>query len=447
MDAPRRTLPDTISHARVWGIAAPLMASNVAVPLLGIVDTAVVGQLPGAQNIGAVAVGSLVINLIYWSFGFLRMGTSGFSAQAFGSDNDAELRATIGRGFLLAGVIGIAIVVLQAPIVWASLALVGPSDDVSGLAETYLSIRLWGAPAMLAIYAVHGWLLGLQRTRAVLFLQVFLNGMNIVLDLAFVLGFGWGVEGVAIATVISEVSAAGLGLFLVRRQAAGLGGSWDWAAIRAADGLKRLIGVNRDLFLRTACLQAASVAFTAVGARLGDDVLAANAVLLLFFSFMSYALDGLADAANTLCGESYGARNRARFWDAVRKTTLWSAAFAAVFTAVFAAAGTQIIAWISVDAVVRETAGVYLPYVVALPLITVWSFELDGVFIGMTRGRDLRNAMIVTIAAFALMAWIAVPAYGNAGLWAAFLGFQIVRAAALGARLPGLDRLFVTPKS
>lgn len=446
MNTPRpAAIPPSVTHGQVWRIAGPLMVSNVSIPLLGIVDTAVVGQLPGAENIGAVAVGALVINLIYWSFGFLRMGTSGYTAQAFGADDHTGLRTTLGRGLLIATGAGLCIVVLQEPIAWASMALMQPSAAVSDLAASYLMIRLWGAPFTLVIYVVHGWLLGLQNTRAVLALQIVLNGTNIILDIVFVLGFGWGVEGVAVATIASEALAAALGIYLIKRQSRRLSGYWDRTAIKAWSGIRAMFGVNRDLFIRTACLQAAALSFTAVGARLGDDILAANAVLLLFFSFMAYALDGLADAANALSGQAYGARNVERFWDAVRKTTVWSIGFAVVFSAVYALSGPAIVNIISADDTVRATAAVYLPYVVVLPLITVWSFELDGVFIGLTRGQDLRNAMVVSIACFGALLWVLLPLAGNHGLWWAFLGFQIIRALALGALLPRLGRLFLTP--
>ena len=428
----------------VWIIAAPLMISNVSVPLLGIVDTAVVGQLPGSQNIGAVAVGALIINLIYWMFGFLRMGTGGFTAQALGSNDHTEVRAIFGRATIAAISVGLLIVVLQWPLTIAALAIVQPSADVYDLSQSYVSIRIWGAPAVLANFVILGWLLGLQKTKSVLLLQVYMNGTNMVLDALFVLKFGWGVEGVAIATLIAEVSALGIGLWMVRSQAAKLSGKWDMSRIKDWARVRVLMSLNRDLFIRTLCLEATFVAFTAVGARMGDDILAANAVLLLFLSFVSYALDGFADAANTLVGSALGAGSHSQFWQSVQITTLWAALFSAGFTAIFFAAGSDIVNLISIEPTVRETASLYLKYVIVLPVIAIWSYELDGIFIGATRGPDIRNAMLIATVGYFLLVWLLVPRYGNDGLWFALLGLFVLRAVTLAVRLPAINRSLST---
>ena len=430
----------------VWVIAAPLMISNVSVPLLGIVDTAVVGQLPGAQNIGAVAVGALIINLIYWMFGFLRMGTGGFTAQAFGSKNHTEVRAIFGRAAIVAVSAGLLIVILQWPLMITALAIVQPSEDVRELAYSYITIRIWGAPAVLANFVVLGWLLGLQKTKSVLWLQVYMNGTNMLLDALFVLQFGWGVEGVAIATLIAEVSALGVGLWMVRSHSFRLSGAWDVGRIKDWARIRILMSLNRDLFIRTLCLEATFVAFTAVGARLGDDILAANAVLLLFLSFAAYALDGFADAANTLVGSALGAHSRTRFWQAVRLTTLWAAIFSVGFMIVFWIAGSAIVRLISVDPLVQETAGLYLGYVIVMPIIAIWSYELDGIFIGATRGPDIRNAMLIATTGYFGLVWWLVPQYGNDGLWIALLGLFVMRATTLAVRLPAINRLLATAR-
>jgi len=445
---PKPTTPlvsQHVSHRNVWMIAAPLMVSNVSVPLLGIVDTAVVGQLPGAQNIGAVGIGALVISLIYWIFGFLRMGTGGLTAQALGAHQQTEVRAVFGRAVIVACAIGLAIVVLQWPLTMAALTIIKPSANVRDLAETYVTIRIWGAPAALANFAVLGWLLGLRKTRSVLWLQLYMNGTNIILDVLFVLQFGWGVEGVAIATLIAEVSAMGVGFAIVRHHARHLGGEWDFQRVVDWPRIRTLMSLNRDLFIRTLCLEAAFVGFTSVGARMGDNVLAANLVLLQFLSFVSYALDGFADAANTLVGASVGARDRARFWQSVRITTLWAAVFSLGFTLIYWATGSAIIALITVDPTVRATAENYLVYIVVLPIVAIWGFELDGVFIGATRGTDLRNAMLISTIAYGLALWFLVPVYGNSGLWISLLLLFVLRAATLVVRLPAIDRSLTTP--
>lgn len=425
----------------VWRLAGPIMLSNISVPMLGIVDTAVVGQLPGVYYIGAVAVGAQIFSIVYWGFGFLRMGTTGFTAQSLGAGDLDQVRAYLLRAFIIAGIAGLALIALQRPIMWGTLAVIAPSDQVAELADTYFSIRIWGAPAVLTGYALLGWFVGIQRTGAVLMLQLGMNVLNIVLDLLFVLGFGWGVAGVALATVISEVIAAIFGVWLAFTTARTLGGVWRGDLVRQWSRLKRMMVLNRDILFRTLCLEAAFVIFMAIGARMGDAVLAANAVLFLFQGFMAYGLDGFAHAVETLSGHAYGARNAKQFQGAIRATTVWSIGFSVPVALAFWFFGDIGIDIISKTQEVRDVAYVYLPWIAVLPVLSVWSFQLDGIFFGVTRASDMRNAMIVSLIIFGIAVAILVDPMGNHGLWLAFSIFMVARAVTLGALFPRLSAL------
>jgi multidrug resistance protein, MATE family len=426
----------------IWMLAGPIMLANISVPLLGIVDTAVVGQLPGAHYIGAVAVGAQIFAIIYWGFGFLRMGTSGFTAQSLGAGDLDQVRAYLVRGFVLSAIVGFAVLVLQWPILWGTMAIIAPSDAVLELTESYYSIRIWGAPFVFMGYVLLGWFVGIQNTVAILILQMGMNAMNIILDLVFVLEFGWGVEGVAYATVISEFTAAIFGCWLALYHARKLGGAWRSDLIRQWDRLKQLLLLNRDILLRTLCLEAAFVTITAIGSRMGDVTLATNAVLMLLFGFMAFGLDGFAHAVETLAGHAFGARDLNRFRGAVYASSVWSVIFSIPFCLVFWFFGGEIVDLLSVTPAVRDMAREYLPWVAILPLLSVWSFMLDGIFFGMTRGPDMRNAMSISLIVFVVALMVLVDAYGNHGLWLAFCIFMIARGVTLGWQYRALERSF-----
>ncbi len=427
-------------HGRVWRLAAPMILANVSVPLLGAVDTAVVGHMPEAYYLGAVAIGAVVFTFIYWGFGFLRMGTTGLTAQALGAGDADEVRAALARAMLIAVVLGIAILVLQWPLAWLAFWLFEASAEVESLAQSYYAIRIWGAPAALANYAILGWFVGMQRVRAALGIQVFLNALNIALDLWFVLGLGWGVEGVAVATAISEYSAVVVGLWMLRRMLAPLGGRFVRAQILDRERIVRTLAVNRDIFIRTMCLLIGFAYFTAIGARMGDAVLAANAVLMNFLSIMAYGLDGFAHAAEALVGGAVGARDRGAFRAAVRVTTIWAALVAVLVVVAYAVLGVVLIAILTGVAEVRTLASEYLVWAVAYPVVAVWAFQLDGIFIGATRGPDMRNAMIVSLIVFIAATAVLVPLWGNHGLWLSMLIFAAARTLSLGARLRAVER-------
>ncbi len=426
-------------HRRVWAIAGPIMLANVSTPLLGAVDTAVVGHLPDPVHIGGVALGSVIFSFLFWAFGFLRMGTTGFTAQAQGAGDRRETAAVFFRALALALAIGLSIALLQAPIGWLAFGLLEGTEGVLTLAGRYYDIRIWSAPASLVNYCIMGWLLGTQRAGATLLLTLVLNGLNIVLDLVLVMGFGLGVAGVAWATLMAEVATAGLGLALVARAFRADGLSLDRAALLRPDRLIALLRVNRDIFLRTLCLVAAFSYFTLRSAAMGDTLLAANTILMHFFSFASYALDGFAHAVEVLAGAALGARRRPAFRRAVKVSSLWALVASAAITLVFALAGPWLIGLFTGIAEVRAAAEGYLPWVILLPLLSAPSFQLDGIFIGATWTRTMRNAMIASLALYALAVWGLVPAFGNHGLWAALVVLMLARGLCLGAAYPGQE--------
>jgi len=360
------------------------------------------------------------------------MGTTGLVAQAHGAGDGGEVAAVLQRGLLIAGAAGLVLIAAQGPLIWAAFRLAPASAEVEALTRAYLDIRIWGAPATIAAYALTGWLIALERTRAVLALQLLMNGLNIGLDIWFVLGLGWGVEGVAAATLIAEMAGLGFGLWLCRAGLRRAGGR-----ILDALRLKRMAAVNGDIMIRSVLLQGAFTTFLFMSAGQGDVVLAANQVLMQFLTLMAYLLDGFAFTAETLVGQAVGARTPGKLHRAVRVSSGWAAGGAVVLALGFALGGPFIIDALTTSPEVRATARVFLPWAALSPLLGVASFQLDGIFIGATRTADLRNAMIVSVAGYALAVWALWP-WGNHGLWAAMSLLFVLRAVTLGALYPRL---------
>ncbi len=428
----------TLTHRRVLKIAVPIVLANMTVPLLGAVDTGVVGQIRAAAPIGAVGIGAIILSAIYWIFGFLRMGTTGLTAQAHGAGDRAEVGALLIRALLVAWTAGLGFILLQQPLMNIAFAISPASRQVETLARGYIGIRVWSAPAAISIYGLTGWLIALERTRAVLALQLWMNGLNVVLDLWFVLGLGWGVSGVALATFLAEWSGLALGLLLCRDGFAG--GAWRLGAlIFDRMRLRRMLAVNTDIMIRSVLLQAAFLSFLFLGAGLGDVVLAANQVLLQFLHVTAYALDGFAFAAETLVGQAMGARRRPALRRAAVMTSMWGVGVVVVLALSFALAGGAIIDIMTRAPDVRAVAHSYLFWMVMAPLFGIASWMLDGVFIGATRTRDMRNAMIVSTAIYAMSVAVLLPGWGNHGLWAALMLFFAVRALTLALRYPALE--------
>ncbi|MFT5637738.1 MAG: MATE family multidrug resistance protein [Paracoccaceae bacterium] len=328
----------SLTHKRVLKIALPIVLANATIPLLGAVDTGVVGQLGLAAPIGAVGIGAIILSAIYWIFGFLRMGTTGLTSQAHGAGDAVEVDALLMRALLTGIAAGFVVFLVQFPLLWGAFALAPASDEVERLARDYTAIRVYSAPAAIAVYGISGWLIALERTKAVLILQFWMNGLNVVLDLWFVLGLGWGVSGVAFATVLSEVSGLALGLWLCR--AGFSGGAWrNWPKIFDITKLKHMLVINTDILLRSVLLQGAFMSFLFLGAGLGDVKLAANQVLLQFMEITAFALDGFAFAAEALVGQAMGAKARASLRRAALLTSLWGVVIVLALATFFALTG------------------------------------------------------------------------------------------------------------
>lgn len=436
--------PRVPSHRDVFALAIPVMLSNVSTPLLGLVDTAVLGRIPDPAYIGAVAVGSLVFTFVFWAFGFLRMGTTGLTAQALGADDGDEIRAILGRAGAIAVGIGLLLIASKWPIRSIAFSLLDGTPRVESLASAYFDVRIWAAPATLVNYAILGWFMGQQRTDIGFALQLLLNVTNIVLDATFVLVLDWDVVGVAAGTVCAEYLAALVGVVWALRHLRRVSGSWDRERIWSAERLRRTVAVNRDIMLRSLALIFVFVWFMARGAAAGDVVLAANAVLMHFISTSAYFLDGLAFAAEAMVGKAVGASHPEGVRAATRITTWWAAVIAAVLSLIGFTLGTYGVDLITVDEAARATARTYLPWAAAAPLVGVWAFQLDGIFIGATRTVDMRNAMLMATAIF-LAAWWALTPYGNHGLWASLHVHYVARIGTLTVYLPRLFRSVRAP--
>lgn len=432
-------------YRRVFLLAIPLILSNLTQPLLSTVDTVLSGHLPGAAALGGVAMGGIVFNAIFWTFGFLRMGTTGLVAQSHGARDEAALRLHFLRALVSALLIGVLILALQWVLVPLAIRLLGASPAVAQNASLYCGIRIWSAPAALANYVILGFLLGRQRAHTALALQAAINGVNVVVALFLVLHLRWGVGGIATATLTADWTGFLLGLVITRRTGMHRIGSIRRNDLLDAPSLRQLFALNRDIFLRTLGLVAAYAWFTRAGARAGDATLAANAMLLNLHLIASYALDGFANATEALVGESVGAQRHDHFRAVLRASTISAVLVAALASLVYLATGTWIVSLFTNVEAVRTLALRYLPWAVALPILSVWGFQLDGVFIGATRASDLRDSMLFSFAVFLALAVVLEHLFGNHGLWAAFCLFNVSRGLTLALRLPRLRRSFPFP--
>lgn len=437
MSAPPADPGAALSHRRVLAIALPIVLSNATIPLLGAVDTGVVGQMGKAAPIGAVGVGAIILATIYWVFGFLRMGTSGLVAQSRGAGDAVESGAHLLRALGIGLAAGAALILLQVPLTAAAFRLAPASAEVEALARQYLAIRIWGAPFTIGMYALTGWMIAVERTRAILVVQMVINLINIGLDLLFVLELGWGVQGVAAATLIAETCGFALALWFARdalRAGLSRGGLW------AADVVRRLVQVNGDIMIRSVLLQASFTTFIFLGAGQGDVTLAANQVLMQFLEITAYGLDGFAFAAEALVGQAVGARRPDRVRRAAILTSQWGVGGAALLGLVFALSGGAIIDLLTTSAEVRQAARTYLPWLAVAPLIGIASWMFDGIFIGATRTREMRQAMILSVAIYVVALLILLPAFGNHGLWAALMVLNGARGLTMARLYPWVER-------
>ncbi len=418
------------THRRVWALAAPMMLCNLSVPMVALVDSTVIGHLPHAQDLAAVVIGSSLYGLLVGLMGFLRMGTSGFSSQACGSGNGALLRQTLLQGLLLALGWALLLALLSLPFSDAALRLMQPSAELTDLARSFFYLRLLGLPAALANYALIGWLLGTQNARAPLFIMLATNLLNAALCLLFVLGLDWGISGAAYAAVLAECSGTLLGLLLTRRALRQLPGRLDWQALRHWLNWRPLLTLNRDILIRTLALHLVFFLVTVQGTRLGTSTVAANALLLNGLMLSAFALDGLANAVEALCGHAIGARDRLALQRSLVVAGGWSLLLSLLLAAALLLGGHVFINLQSDIASVRAAAYAYLPYLALLPLFSVASYLLDGLFIGATRAREMRDAMLAALGLSLPLAWL-LQGYGNHGLWLTLLSFMLLRSLCL----------------
>ena len=438
--APAPILTRSAIASRAW----PIILANASVPLLGLVDTAVIGHFGSAADLGALALGALLFNFVYWSFGFLRMATTGFVAQAAGAGDEAEVRAALVRPLLMGVVLGLAVWALQWPLVAGYFALMDASAAVAATGTGYFGARVWGAPAALALYALCGALVGLGRSRTLLAVQLLLNGLNAALDVYFAGVLELGARGIGLGTAIAEwvtcVVAAAVLWRLLRARHRDDEPFLPWPRIGDRARLRRTLAANGDIMVRTLCLLAGFGWFARQGAALGDATLAANHLLLQLVSFSAFFLDGFAYVAEAQVGAAVGARDRPRFRDAVRLTGELALATAVGLAAVVWLGGGVLVGVLTSLQEVAAVARAHLPWAGLYVLLSVAAFQLDGVFIGATRTRPMRNAGVASLAVFLLCAWPAAAAWGNHGLWAAFVVFVVARALALLPYYRQLDR-------
>lgn len=427
-------------------LAFPIILANASAPLLGLADTAALGHTADAAALGGIALGALIFSFVYWGFGFLRMSTTGFTAQAVGAKDPVEVRSVLLRALALGIGIGIMLIILKQLIGWAALSLMSASEDVKALVSDYFYIRIWGAPATLATYALLGTLIGLSETKKLLMIQLFLNGINICLNLLFVLKMGWGIKGIALGTIIAEWMTFGLALWIVVRSMKLLVGPdeffWPWQQLFVKQKFKAMLKTNSDIMIRTLALLSGFAWFANQGAKFGDVTLAANHILLQFVSLSAFFLDGYAYVVEMLTGKAIGAKDRNAFTRNLRDSSRLAAVTAVALSLLVFVFGHEAISFLTIDESVRDVATQYLPYAAFYILISFVAFQLDGVFIGATWSKEMRNASLLSVLLFIGLGLALVTWKGNQGLWLAFSVYVLVRGISLLAYMPKLlDKL------
>lgn len=423
------------NHQKIFAIALPMMLSNISVPLLGLVDTAVIGHLSESYYLAGVAVGSMVVTLLFGMLVFLRMSTTGLVAQAVGANDHPQILRLLMQSIFIALILAITLLLLQSPLISLAFNFVEGSKEVLYYAQQYFDIRIWSAPATLINMVILGWLLGMQNARAPLLLLVLTNSVNIVLDLIFVIGFKWGVAGVAWASLCADYIALACGFVIVYRIIKPFYKQGELSNItKRMLNLKALtpfILLNRDIFIRTLCLQVTFVFMTIQGVKLGNDTVAANSVLMHFLLIISFSMDGLAHAAEALVGKSIGRRCLQKLKESIYLTLFWASIFSVIQLLLFYLFGAWLIEQITSIQAVQNEAIRYLPWLILIPLTSMLGFVLDGVFIGMTRGTDMRNSMIFSLLVVYFPMWFIFTNEGNHALWLAMNAFMFARGVSL----------------
>lgn len=422
-------------NRQLLALALPMILSNITVPLLGLVDTAVVGHLSNAYYLGGVAVGSTIITLIIWLLGFLRMATTGLVAQAYGANDIQQQYRLLVQAGSLALIFGLAAVLLQLPIVNLAMAMSDASVEVERYCREYFQVRIWSTPFALLNLVMLGWLLGRQQPKAAMWQLIIANLVNIILDVLFVIGLDWGVRGAALASVFADMAGFAVALTLVKRQLNRLGGFQLLTICKqlTLQSYRKLISLNTDIFVRSLCLQLSFTFMTFYGASLGDNTVAANAVLLNLLLLISYALDGIAYYAEAEVGRAYGQKNAKLMRESVALAWAWSAIAAIAFTLFFAGAGSHIISTLTSISQVQQVANDYLIWLIFLPLLAFGSYLFDGVYIGAAQGKIMRNSMIIATFGVFFPTWYLLQEQGNHALWAAMSLFMLARSASLSS--------------
>jgi len=424
----------SLQSRRLFSLAIPMIISNITTPLIGLVDTAVMGHMQNVSYLAGVSLGAIILTQVVWICGFLRMSATGLSAQTYGNQNADEATRVLLQTGGLGLVLGVLLIVLQLPLLSAGLWIAQPSVDVAQAATAYFQIRVWSAPAALMNLALIGWLVGQQQHRHIMRIQILANLVNAGLDVALVFGFDMGVKGVAIASVCAELLIFALAIRLVLRS----GNVRMTTAASLWNGWQRLLSLNSDMLVRNLALQLCLAFVTYTGISFGDMTASVNAIILQFFTLIALGLDGLAYAVEALVGEASGANRKANLQEQqplkpiVNNALWWSSMFALGYSAVFLLAGTHIVSLLTDIDTLRMAMDEYLVLVVALPVISHWCFLFDGVYIGLTKARIMRNSMLLCMVLFFVPGWYGLSDYGNWGLWGCFLIFLALRGVTLG---------------
>ena len=405
-----------------------MILSNISVPFVGMVDTGVAGHLEDAAYLGAVAVGTIIISFLYIGVAFLRMGTTGITAQKFGANDFNGLRITLGQSLIVAAVIASILLLFQQPFFTAAINIISPSNSVAVFTDQYFFIRIWSAPAALANFALIGWFIGLQNARIPLIIVLTINITNIILDLVFVILIGMKVDGIALASVIAEFTGLIVALGFVVRELQKHEGSWLIAKLTTLREYAVFLTLNGNLFVRTIALMFTFAFITAQGARQGELILAANAILMNLQYLLAFALDGFAHAAEALVGKAVGENNRAALRRSVTLALRWSLIVAVGFSILFALSGSLLISILTNLSEIREATERYLPWLILSPLVAVWAYLYDGVFVGATLAKEMRNIMLISTFMIFVPAWYVLQFLGNDGLWLAFIFFMASRS-------------------
>lgn len=437
---------ENITNAKVWSLAWPVIVSNVSIPMLEATNTGIMGHLESPKYLAALALAIMLVQYIYVSFNFLRMGTTGITSQAYGKDSGKEVAFCFFRSVAIAVLFGLLITLVQQPISVIAFKIFQGTEVVESLANQYFQIRILGATATLCNFVSIGWLLGIQRPKSALFVQILMNGLNVILALLFVLKMGMGIQGAAYATLISEITAflVGFGIVLntiINKYEISIR-EIDFKELFDLSKVLEIFKLNGNIFIRSILLITAFAWFTNTGAKQGEVVLASNEILILLSLFLAFALDGFAQAAEVLVGKSIGAKNKITYMESVRLTTVWAAIFAVLFSLTYLLFGKLIVDTLTDIESVREVAKTYLPWMIVMPLIGIWCYQLDGIFIGATQTKDMRNMMLIAFFIYGVSIITIVPVMGNHGLWLSLMIFLAARAATLFVRLPAIQKRF-----